>query len=250
MEQHQDNPETRTREDLLNQGYLALKEGSWEKAENIFRELLRENPNSSLSCLGMALAENRLHGREELAQVWETLSQDPGFQKALEPAQEEFRCWLRQDMEAAKVLQTAAPAPGISTGRKGLLCFAAVQVGLYLLMTAFMFQADRKVGDSGLQIFASLLVAGAFSGLPVILGPVYGNSLIRNGRFCRLWKILNNLVAILGGAAYAVISLTGYFSIQERASGRAELCYFYAMLAALLIHLIALVGPVILGKIK
>ena len=263
MEQQGENISGSTREERLEWGYQALQTGSWEQAKAIFGDLLQEDPGCGLSCLGRALAEKQIHGREELAENWQTVRTDPVFREALNSAPPDLIEWLRADMEQA--LQDAEESreeegshsekkhlfPAVSRGRKILLGFAGVQVILYLVMT-FLFAAnDTDPGEILMNFFGGLIVTAGFSGLPVIFGPLYGNSIVKGGRFRRLFKILNNLTAVPGAGIYAMLTVAGWMTVREsRVPERMDQFYVAIFFLAFLIHLLSLIVPAILNAVE
>ena len=244
MEDCQESEKT-GREQLLDRGYHALERGSWEEAKEIFEDLLSEDPAWGPSCLGMALAKRQLHGRQDLAACWQQLEKDPDFLAELHGVEPGFLRWLRQDMEAA------APAPGPDGPHRVLYGFAGVQVGLYLLAALVMSMTQEESPGFLVEAAVCLGITAVMIGLPVILGPLYGNAILRESRFCRVLQILNNLVSLLMGGFYAIITLMGFLSLREPGqSAPGDRCYSFVVLIMTLICLISLILPKVLRWMK
>ena len=248
------------REALLDYGYQALRAEDWKQAKEIFRGLLQGDPSCGLSCLGMAMAEKQIGSREELAAVWDRMQEDPEFRKALEPAPKDFRDWLWADMKKAtepeeeELSAFSLYMPDfslMSTGRKLLLGFAGVQVVLFAAVVRLLMLSLPGTGDFFSKLLGNFIVALLMCGLPVILGPVYGNSIVEAGRFCRFLKIVNTIVCILGGIVCGFMVVVFYASLQISAGDDGlDHYFFYAFIVAFVIHLISLVLPMILDKVE
>lgn len=254
---------TESRDARLDRGFHALGQGNWELADGIFDRLLEEDPHCGMSCLGKAMAAQQIHGREELAENWDRLNRNPDFERMLSPAKADFLPWLRKDMAAAnEEYRNRSGTPfmdfsdlaiclpdfsNLSMGRKILLIFAGVQVALCLLTASFLGKTDPETDN----FFGNLLVAAIFTGLPVILGPLYGNSILEAGRFCRLLRILNNIVAVLGSGSYAILAIAGYLFIQEGSGVTFSDPYFcYVFITAFSAHFLSLVVPPVLNRVE
>ena len=264
MEDHQENAARRNA--MLDQGYNALQDENWQQADEIFIALLKEDPHCGMSCLGRAMAEKKIHDREELAESWEQLREDPDFLRALQPAKPDFLPWLQQDMEEAREDEQegaeAAEAADMedsdfsvsmpdfsdmSPGRVILLSFAGIQVLLFLLVVFFFSRSEPHPESPGAAFLADLILAFIVSGLPVIFGPVYGNSIVEAGRFCRILRIINNVVAIFGCVFSGIMVAAFYETLQESAAGaRSDRYFCYVFIASFCIHALSFLVPVIL----
>ena len=252
-------------ETQLDRGYDALRDGLWQQADGIFSELLQENPGSCLACLGRAMAAEKLHSREELAENWEELSRKPDFQSWFSSAKPDFLPWLQRDMESlistkekSSFSLTWPDFSGwltdfslASTGRKILLIFAAVQVILYFLTAILLYGTKGYTEDAFSYLLADLILALLFSGIPAILGPIYGNSIVEDGRFRRILKFFNNASAILGcGISGILVAAFWSFVEGDVLAQRADRFYCYAYAAAFLAHFLALVIPMVLSHVE
>ena len=239
-----------SRQERIDRGYAALTKGRWEEAGELFDGLLAEDPHCGMSCLGKALALRQLHGREELVKCWENLSKDPDFLRELEPARPDFLPWLREDMEAPEEPRYEEPEEYSDLGRRLLLCFAAVQVCLFLLVLYFFCKAQWDPENVGTALLGNLIFSAMICGAPVILGPLYGNSIVEAGRFCKLLHILNNLVGFLGCVLTGILTAAFYSAFREEGGLREDWYTCTAMLTAFLIHLLSLIFPAILDKVE
>lgn len=249
------------REALLNRGYDALSQGSWEQADQIFGRLLQQDPHCGMSCLGKAMAARQIHNRMQLSESWDQLQMDSEFMAELGSAKEDFLPWLQSDMaslqkekqeiSAVDFMDLTLLLPDFSlmeTGRKLLLLFAAVQVLLYLTVAFFIGKTGMEEETFAVSLAGSLVAAAIFTGLPVILGPVYGNSIVEAGRFCRVLKFINNTAAVLGCGISAIMVAAFYDSYQS--GTEADFFYCAAFSAAFFAHLLALIVPIILDKVE
>lgn len=246
-----------TRQTELDRGYDALGLESWQQAEEIFDGLLQQDPHCGLSLLGKALAVRKLPGRQALAKNWEKLRTDPAFQKDLQPAEPDFLRWLQTDMEGTKE-KPASKGPSLaekyavlSGSSKLLVILSAVQLILFLLVYSMLWLSNPVYQDIILMLFANLFLTVLFCGCPMILGPLYGRSIVKAGRFRRLLKVLNNLTAILGLAISAIMVAACYTSLAGAASPlREDIYFFLAFAASFLLHLTALIFPIILERVS
>ena len=235
---------------LLDQGYIALQNGNWPQADQIFNTLLIEPPCSGLACLGKAMAAKQLHSRNDLAAHWLQMQQDPEFQGFLKPAPPDFHRWLQNDMEKA-VQAEEAPLSYMDPKRKRILYFAGIQVFLLFAMGYFMANAHPDQEHPIASFFANLLLAVFLAGTSVILGLLYGNSIVKGRKFQTLLKILNNLSAILGCIGYGMLEAVGFLSLfEETRPPRSDFYYFIGFGMAFLIHLLSLIIPMILKRIE
>ena len=247
---------------LLDQGYDALREGAWEEAARCFDSALQLDPASGFACLGKAMSVNRIHRPGELARHWEDLSRQTGFQDLLSPAPGDFLSWLQDEMERLRGpepsdIPASASEPDspeltpVSPGRKLLLIFAAWQVLLYLGCALCLWLSDPLSESPGIAIPGCLIAAALFCGLPVILGPVYGNSIVEAGRFETVLKILNIITSIVGGLGTAILVLAFYSGWQTGGTDlREQMWSCFAYVLAFLTYVSALVFPMILNKVE
>lgn len=260
------------RQEQLDLGYDALRAEEYDNAQEIFQILLDEKPDCGLSCLGSYMAQHMLSTREELAEDWEAIRTEPDFLKAMEPAENGFLDWLRGDMEQAEEnIETAEEESLLeeesglywdlssigldfslmSPGRKLLLLFSAVQVLLYFGVSACFFSAEPDRPEFWGPFLGALMMGALVCGLPVILGSVYGNSIVEAGRFCRVLKILNNVVGGLGGFGSGFMAFILFSEMQEVAvPAREDQYFFYAFVIACIVHVLALVVPIILDAVE
>ena len=249
------------RKEQLDLGYDALAKGRWNKAMDIFGALLREDPHCGLSCLGIAMAVKRIHSRQELAEKWELLRQDPDFQRELQPAPPDFHQWISQDMAEAGMQNLQDPGtetdeelkfrlPDFSlmdTGRKRLLIFAGVQIVLFLLSAVYFGKFSGEETFPG-KLLAGFVLSAIFCGLPVIMGPLYGNAVLKNWRFCRILKFINNTLCIFGAGLHAMLAVACYMSIYSGADTPEDRYFLCISVLGVLIHIISAVFPAFLQR--
>ena len=256
-----------TKKALLDQGYNDLTAGSWEQAAAVFEEILGSDPGDGLSCLGSAMAKFQIHGREELAQRWSQLTQNPDFQAILQNADPDFLTWIQMDMEEAREEIPSVPAEQSETQsgeenftrRFGQLrpehklywYLIGSQLLLYLLAAFFIGKGTGTPDNWSASLAADLVIALLLSGLPMLLSGLYGRSILKEGRFCRVLKILNNIAAVLG-ALFCLIMVLG--GLTAMGSGpeptREDIFFSLAFLTAFFNYSLALILPMILKRIK
>ena len=238
----------------LDQAFDALLAEDWDLALGSFEEILREDPDNGMACLGRAMASRQIPSRWALAEQWDDLRDDPKFLEQLVQAREDFLPWLYRDMESLRASEPEVPElvqrlERASPGRKGLLVLVAVQVLLYLAVTALFMNTGSESDPLSVRLPGSLLLAAIVAGLPMILGPVYGNSLLKDGRFTRILRIVNNLAAVLGSLFFGIVTVAGVMSLSETENPTDHIyCALFGTVC--LIYLVSLIGPMILGRFQ
>ena len=96
-----------------------------------------------------------------------------------------------------------------------------------------------------------MMIAAVVSGLPMILSGFYGRSILRNGIFCRVLQILNNIAAVLGSLFCMIMVVAGMAAVGgDPAQARSDQFFCFAFMAAFLNYFLALIVPMILKRVK
>ena len=248
------------RDTLLDQGYNALQGCRFQEAAEIFETLRREEPGNGLILLGIFMAGRQIPGREELAQNWPTLREDPDFINALHCAAPDFLPWLEGDMAALQKIssldplsssQTAADPAETDSLQKLLHTFTGIQVFLFILVIFFVYRTFAENDNPLSFLMSSFAVASLIAGGTVILGPIYGTVLLHSGRFRKALKILCNICAGIGCPANAFLAFVYFFSLGDTSYGAVYDRYtFFAFFTAFCIHTLGLIFPRILERIR
>ena len=246
-----------SRSALLDQSYNFLQSCRFQEAKEILDSLLEEEPHSGLILLGIFMAEKQIRGREELAQNWQVLRNNPDFLQALQAASPDFLPWLERDMSSLQKkmdnAQSSSPQTAAETDsfRKIVQVFTGIQIFLFLLVIFFVYRSFPEKDNPFSFLMSSFVVAMLLAGGTVILCPIYGKALMTSRKFARALKILGNILSGIGAPATALFSIV-FFSSLSNASYEAvsDRYTFFAFFTAFCIHVLGLIFPRILEHIR
>lgn len=247
------------RDALLDQGYNALQSCRFQDAKEIFETLRQEEPQGGLILLGAFMAERQIRGRNELARHWQQIREDPNFRLALQDAPSDFLPWLDRDM--ASLQNQAAPqspshqvsAASAETDffQKILYTFTGILIFLFVLVIFFVYRTFPENDNPLSFLMSSFAVATLISGGTVILMPIYGWVLMTCGRFRKALKIFFSLIAGIGFPSTALLAIVYCYSLGDTSYEAVYDRYtFFAFFTAACIHLLGLIFPRILDRIR
>ena len=79
-----------SKNNMLERGFLALEDREWEKADDIFEQVLNYDLHEARAYLGKLLASRKLATTDALTESTEPIDDDKNFEKALRFANEEY----------------------------------------------------------------------------------------------------------------------------------------------------------------
>lgn len=89
------NINSASKNNMLERGFLSLEDGEWEKADDIFEQVLNLDLHEARAYIGKVLASRKFTTTDALADCTDLIDDDKNFEKAIRFADEEYKVELK-----------------------------------------------------------------------------------------------------------------------------------------------------------